>query len=727
MIFPATVERMSQFDYLTSAELTDVGRKRTSNEDAILMLPEQGVFCVADGMGGAAHGEIASQWVVDALREAFTTGSDDDRIKNDRVRDAINVASRRIKNMASEGGHSGTGATVVILFFDDDHPDWASILHAGDSRAYRLRRGLIECLTVDHSMVTAAGSRGKPVPPIYRGMVTRAVGVHESVELEETPVEVEPGDIYLLCSDGLSSMLPDQRLRQLLQWAPDSDLNLVARELIEAAGDAGGDDNISVVLTRVGHVIPKSRRASPVQQDFLADFGLTATTSPLLADRPLSDESPLLPSSQSPEDAGTSAAASDDADQTGPLSEAADEPPSSDRAAEPTLDEQPQATEWDQEPRPAATTEASFSPVIPEPVWLSGPILPERETAPEPGEPEWLSGPILQQEPPADEAEFQPPESAFEAQASSVDEPQLDPAPPEPVDMPPPAEALPHTDELNRESPLAPPLAHAPRLTAALHPAESPRRTRGLAAIVVVLLAGLLILLTVRHFRSKGVEPPAPGDTLWTDATVLAPGTPHASPSPSNEPARAAAARIRAALPAALASGAWGDVQTLLQEAGGAPAIKPYLPEIDQVATWTAEWRKARELADYAPTQFKRYLSMVKPTLATMGEPAPTTPSFKGLSADTRAERHCQTLTQLRTALLKGTARYLSTVNAERRSAPAADTARFEAIALDIAQLQAWLNSERAATVPKLSLQRGPVILVPKIEANRKSPPARRR
>ncbi|MBN1669504.1 MAG: protein phosphatase 2C domain-containing protein [Kiritimatiellae bacterium] len=246
------------FPYLSSTELSDVGRKRKNNEDATLRLPEHGVFCVADGMGGALAGEVASQAAVTAVREEFEALASPGTIhtaavKGELVARALNRASRFIKQRSDERGVAGTGTTAVVLVFDAVSPRRAMALHAGDSRAYRFHRGKLRQLTRDHSIAESTGARSEDaLPQMFRGMVTRSIGTRETVELEETPVDVEAGALFLLCSDGLSRMLPDRAISRLLRRHSDMQLGDLAQLLVEQANRAGGDDNISVVLVRVG-------------------------------------------------------------------------------------------------------------------------------------------------------------------------------------------------------------------------------------------------------------------------------------------------------------------------------------------------------------------------------------------------------------------------------------------------------------------------------------------
>ena len=245
--------------HLTSVGITDVGVKRKNNEDAIITLPDYGVFCVADGMGGAQGGEVASNAVVTHLEEAFTSLKSPAAVSSVSGRSrlvikALNKASRWIKQRSDQRGTSGTGSTAVVIVFDERNSKKAMILHAGDSRAYRLRDQQIEQLSTDHTVAAAAGLTDETeLPPMFRGVVTRAVGVKAKVDVETTSVDVLPGDIYLLASDGLDKLVSDQCIREILLSKPIDQLEDIAQALIDKANDSGGVDNVSVVLVLVGH------------------------------------------------------------------------------------------------------------------------------------------------------------------------------------------------------------------------------------------------------------------------------------------------------------------------------------------------------------------------------------------------------------------------------------------------------------------------------------------
>ncbi len=252
------------FSYLTSAELTDIGYRRPNNEDALVRLPKQGVFCIADGMGGVQGGAVASQAVADALRETFTESTDAPfaltaKASARLIARALDSASQWIKAHADERGFVGSGSTAVVLAFDRITPSRALILHAGDSRAYRYRNDTLVQLSADHSVAAAAGLADEgDLPAMFRGVITRAVGLEDTVELEETSVNIEPNDLFLLCSDGLSKMVPDRVLHILLHKHATAPLDTLARLLMDEALHAGGEDNVSVLLVRVADALPEA-------------------------------------------------------------------------------------------------------------------------------------------------------------------------------------------------------------------------------------------------------------------------------------------------------------------------------------------------------------------------------------------------------------------------------------------------------------------------------------
>ena len=280
------------FPYLTAAVLSDAGCRRENNEDAAVSLPQCGVFAVADGMGGAAAGEVASQCTVEAIHTAFTQSPDAPFALTAEssawlLTRAVNDASRTIKAYAADHGFAGSGTTVVVLVFDRATPTRACVLHAGDSRAYRFRDGLLSQLTADHSLAAAAGvTVEESLPMRFRGVITRAVGLAPDVELERTSLAVRPNDLYLLCTDGLSKMVSDPQLAALLVREGDRPLEELAQTLIDHALQAGGEDNVSVLLVRVANHLPPTTNTPLPRQTRLFEKELRSQS---MEDAPLRD------------------------------------------------------------------------------------------------------------------------------------------------------------------------------------------------------------------------------------------------------------------------------------------------------------------------------------------------------------------------------------------------------------------------------------------------------
>jgi len=250
---------------LSHAGTSDVGRKRTHNEDAYLLLPEENLFCVADGMGGHASGEVAARIAVEEMAEFFrTTGRDEDATwpfkmdpahgyDENRLLTGVKLANLRIfERAATDQRLRGMGTTIVTVSFPRSG-DAVLVGHVGDSRAYLLRGGKLEPLTRDHSMLeqmielgwitrAEASWRGNGGPSRYAGMSAAA-------EADVHLLELQPGDRLLLCSDGLTEMLDDDELPPLLA-APRTPEEACAR-LVAAANDAGGRDNITVIVVAV--------------------------------------------------------------------------------------------------------------------------------------------------------------------------------------------------------------------------------------------------------------------------------------------------------------------------------------------------------------------------------------------------------------------------------------------------------------------------------------------
>lgn len=258
------------FSHLATAELTDQGLRRSRNEDAIIRIPDAGVFCVADGIGGSSCGDEASQLTVSILREEFSaaryhTRAADFEFRKNLVREAMNKASQAIRALCAMRGVASSGTTAVTIVFDKQNPSRAAVLHAGDSRAYRMRGGRIDRLTKDHTLAVEQPFPDKDAWTFgMRTIVTRAVGVRPFVDLDESEVEVQLGDVFLLCTDGLTRMLADQEIADIVRQNSATDLNETVRRLVDEANEAGGKDNITVLLVRVDdHSAPVAPKTAP--------------------------------------------------------------------------------------------------------------------------------------------------------------------------------------------------------------------------------------------------------------------------------------------------------------------------------------------------------------------------------------------------------------------------------------------------------------------------------
>lgn len=228
--------------------VTHVGRVRKVNEDSILALPDQQIFVVADGMGGHAAGDVASQMVVDAV--AGLPLEFEPRTQMQALRDALLGAHNSILREIAATGAGTMGATVVALMISGGH---FVCFWAGDSRLYRLREGEIELLTADHSVVGALVAAGQMTwdeaeHHPQSNAITRAVGVGEALELDKIRGDVKRGDRYLVCSDGLNKYAGLATLRKALSGAP---IETVTEKLLSIALEGGGADNISVIVVDV--------------------------------------------------------------------------------------------------------------------------------------------------------------------------------------------------------------------------------------------------------------------------------------------------------------------------------------------------------------------------------------------------------------------------------------------------------------------------------------------
>jgi serine/threonine protein phosphatase PrpC len=257
--------QLCKYGYLAAAA-SHKGRVRSANEDSFGICADEGLFVVCDGMGGAAAGEVASRVAVDAVlkslcgpRKAVAARDTDPGPIGDTnnsevpglLRDAVSDANHLVFSQAANDSRlHGMGTTLVALLA---HGSKVWVAHVGDSRCYRYREGVLEQLTRDHSLVDEQVKLGQLTreeadrSPL-RNVITRAVGSQRSVSTEISEVDTEHGDLFLLCSDGLTRELPDVRIETLLKET--NDLDAICKHLIDAANDAGGRDNVTCVVVR---------------------------------------------------------------------------------------------------------------------------------------------------------------------------------------------------------------------------------------------------------------------------------------------------------------------------------------------------------------------------------------------------------------------------------------------------------------------------------------------
>ena len=259
-------------DALEFVARTDPGMVRTHNEDAVFANPTQGFVILADGLGGYNAGEVASGMATmllsSELEAAFsvTPPSETDRVSGESfarkcIREKVAAANSAIYNAAaSQPQYVGMGTTLVTAVFHDNQ---VTVAHIGDSRLYRLRGGELSVITHDHSLLQEQIDSGLISAEEARfsqnkNLVTRALGVDPEVEPEIHDYPVLPGDVYLLCSDGLNDMVEDEEIQLTLQTL-SANMELAATQLIQMANDNGGRDNVSVIMVKILRPFPACR------------------------------------------------------------------------------------------------------------------------------------------------------------------------------------------------------------------------------------------------------------------------------------------------------------------------------------------------------------------------------------------------------------------------------------------------------------------------------------
>lgn len=236
---------------LRAAASTDVGLRRRENEDRYALSPHLGFYLVADGMGGHTAGQVASELAAETSLRAIQTLEGATTSLAEKLRYAVAAANRAIYSQAQQHDeYAGMGTTLVAFLADEER---AALAHVGDSRAYLIRGSRIRQLTDDHSIVgellrrreiSEDAAREHP----HRHVLTRALGVRRSVEPDLVELALEPGDIFVLCSDGLTNHVEDHEIAKRVSG--DGDLQEISEQLIDLANSRGGEDNSTVLLAR---------------------------------------------------------------------------------------------------------------------------------------------------------------------------------------------------------------------------------------------------------------------------------------------------------------------------------------------------------------------------------------------------------------------------------------------------------------------------------------------
>lgn len=248
-----------------AAGMSDVGLQRDHNEDSLVIVGNDGPFVVADGMGGHRAGDVASRLATEAIAEHFQTRAESAQIERDgrfsdeenRLLTSIRTANRRILERSLRSKDlQGMGTTVVCAMFVPESNRMV-IAHVGDSRAYRLRDGFLTQMTRDHSLfndylMAMPDLSEEQRSELPRNVITRALGMQDDIPVDLQSDEVMPGDVYVLCSDGLSGMVEDEDI--ITAVASSTDLVQACRMLVRCANENGGEDNVTALLVRLERV-----------------------------------------------------------------------------------------------------------------------------------------------------------------------------------------------------------------------------------------------------------------------------------------------------------------------------------------------------------------------------------------------------------------------------------------------------------------------------------------
>lgn len=258
---------VNKFSYIESIAFTNAGLLRTNNEDSFGNLLEDGCFFVSDGMGGGEAGEVASQLVEEYIGENIS-GSCDDLPGNRKyiVQQTLHKVNHKIQQYSKQHGYRQMGATVALLLLNSWDARQALICHVGDSRIYRLRNHELKQLTLDHTIGAELATQTKKKIFVNHKnstishVLTRAIGIASNILPEWQSIEVLPEDLFLICSDGVSTMISDTQIFEIVNQ--DANLNEMSANLALAVHQAGANDNYTFILCKVSSILPEKEKHS---------------------------------------------------------------------------------------------------------------------------------------------------------------------------------------------------------------------------------------------------------------------------------------------------------------------------------------------------------------------------------------------------------------------------------------------------------------------------------
>ncbi len=234
-----------QKKYFSAGSATDKGLKRSENQDALLCLPENGVFAVSDGMGGGDDGELAGRIVIQHLKAGTVSPVKD----LSAIARLFYQANTEITAFAAKNNLRGMGATIAGIVLSPFHPDEAVLLFAGDSRCYRLRENELKILTSDHTIASAMGIAEGKLARHLQGVLTNVIGCGPNFFVEACPLHLLATDTYLLCSDGISRQVPEREIKRILNSKDSAEAKAAA--LVDRSLKYGGDDNATAIVLQL--------------------------------------------------------------------------------------------------------------------------------------------------------------------------------------------------------------------------------------------------------------------------------------------------------------------------------------------------------------------------------------------------------------------------------------------------------------------------------------------